>query len=156
MAEYCVYTVGHGELSWDSFAKLVRPHHINLFIDIRSIPYVDYAPWFNRDRLESMLRKQGWEYMWSGGSLGPLTSDGRFDCIAKEVDPRYREGIKELLAAAGQSTVCLLGSPADPMGSHRHQLISQTLLKHNVMVRHILHNGETMAAQSDLFHMLPK
>lgn len=154
MADFSIYTVGHGQLSWDELAGFVRNYPVEVIADVRSFPYVDYAPWFNRDQLEHLVRREGWEYTWYGGQLGALTADGKVDYIAREREPRYHAGIKELLTIAGERTTCLLGSQLNPLGSHRHQLIAQTLLKHNVEVVHILEGGECCAAQSDLFHSL--
>jgi len=154
MAQYMVYTVGHGELSWDEFRALLLPQGIEVLLDVRSFPYADAAPWFNRDRLEHQARREGWEYLWLGALLGPLTEDGRVDYLVKETEMRYREGIKQLLSVAGERCTCLLGGQLDPGRSHRHQLIAQTLLRHDVGVRHILTDGSFVPAQADLFHSM--
>lgn len=152
MPQYTIFTIGHDQLTWDAFARLLAPHHIEMLIDVRSYPYVEAAPWFNRDRLEHLARSEGLEYLWLGGHLGPLTNDGRVDYIAKEREPRYREGISTLLTLAGERVVCILAAQSDPLLSHRHHLIAQTLLKHDVGVLHLLEQGGVMHAQPDLFH----
>ena len=83
MPQYSVYTVGHGSEDWDSFARRLSGHNIEVLMDVRAWPYVD-ASWFNRDRLEHNTRKKGWEYLWLGAKLGALTEDGRLDYLAKE------------------------------------------------------------------------
>jgi uncharacterized protein (DUF488 family) len=155
MACYTVYTIGHGEMSWDGLASLLGPHQVEVLVDVRSFPYSPAAPWFNRDQLEHLARRTGLEYAWLGSRLGPLTEDGRVDYLAKENEARYRQGIDELLSIAGERRTCLLGGPAEPQGSHRHQLIAQTLLRHDVGVVHILHDGTTCTAHADLFHGCP-
>jgi uncharacterized protein (DUF488 family) len=152
MADYVVFTIGHGDLSWTELARLLHPAGIEVLVDVRSYPYYEFAPWFNRDQLEHLARREGWEYIWLGSLLGPLTEDGRVDYIAKETEPRYREGIKQLMGIAGERRACLLGSQPEPTAGHRHHLVAQTLLRHNIAVRHLLHNGRVFAAQSDLFH----
>ena len=149
-----MYTVGHGQLAWEAFAQLLEPYKVEVITDVRAFPYVEYAPWFNRDQLEHLARRKGWEYVWIGSQLGALTSDGRVDYLSKEREPRYQAGIKDLLTVAAERTVCLLGSQSNPAASHRHQLIAQTLLRHNVEVVHILDDGTLSRAQSDLFHSL--
>lgn len=152
MAQYTVYTVGHGELSWDEFRTLLHPCGIEVLLDVRSFPYTNAAPWYNRDRLEHGARGEGWEYLWLGALLGPLTDDGRVDYLAKETEPRYHEGIKQLMTISSERCTCLLGGQLDPSLSHRHHLIAQTLLRHDVGVRHILADGSLQPAQADLFH----
>lgn len=133
---------------------MLAARHIEVLADVRSFPYVPDAPWFNRDRLEQLARKSGWEYLWLGSQLGALTEDGRVDNVAKEREGRYRQGIKQLLALAGERVTCLVGAQADPLGSHRHSLIAQTLLRHDVGVVHLLHEGDSVTAQADLFHSM--
>jgi uncharacterized protein (DUF488 family) len=154
MPQYCVYTVGHGTEDWDSFARRLQDFSIEVLLDVRTLPYVECS-WFNRDRLEGNSRKKGWEYLWLGGKLGPLTEDGRLDYLAKEREKRYQDGIVELMNLAAERTVCLLSSQLDPLDSHRHHLIAQTLMRHDIGVLHIMENGEKMYAQADLFHGLP-
>jgi uncharacterized protein (DUF488 family) len=153
MGHYTVYTIGHGERDWESIARQLRGHRIELLVDARAYPYVHTAPHFNRDRLEHLARREGIEYVWLGSNLGALTADGRVDYVAKEREPRYREGISELLSMAHDRCVCVLASQADPELSHRHHLIAQTLLRHDVEVRHILPEGGDVLAQADLFHV---
>jgi uncharacterized protein (DUF488 family) len=154
MAQFTVYSIGHGLLSWDELTRLLKPLEIEVLVDVRAYPYTEVAPWFNRDRVEQMARRTGYEYLWLGGQLGALTSDGRLDYLSKEQDPRYREGILELLTMAHERQVCLFSAQADPQHSHRHHLIAQTLMRHDVRVLHILHDGELVQAQADLFHSL--
>jgi len=154
MPQYTIYTVGHSDLSWDAFARLVRPYQIEVLLDVRSFPYCNDFPWFNRDQLEHLARREGWEYLWLGALLGPLTEDGRVDYLTKEAEPRYRQGIQQLMGLAGERCCCLLSSQANPLASHRHHLIAQTILRYDIGVEHILPDGETCRAHADLFHGL--
>jgi len=72
--------------------------------------------------------------------------------VVKERETRYREGIQQLLALAGEHAVCLFSGQENPLLSHRHLLIAQTLLRHDVAVTHILPDGNLVPAQADLFH----
>jgi len=155
MGHYTIYTAGHGDLDWDSFCQLLRPFEIELLVDVRSMPYTDNSPDFDREKIENLARAHGMEYIWLGSKLGALTDDGRVDYIAREREGRYRAGIQELLGLAHDRIVCLLGGAADPERSHRQHLIAQTLLRQHVEVRHILHSGEALPAQADLFHVGP-
>lgn len=152
MPQYTVYTVGHGVMGWDELVRLLAPHAVEMLVDVRAYPYVEAAPWFNRDRLEHLTRAAGMEYLWAGGKLGALSADGRLDYLAKEREPRYRDGIAQLLGLAAECRACLLGSQPEPLESHRHHLIAQTLLRHDVGVQHILQDGSCVEARADLFH----
>lgn len=133
----------------------LRPYGIEALVDVRSHPYTFPAlgtPWFDREKIEPLARRQGWEYIWLGGKVGALTSEGRVDNIVREQEPGYRAGIRELLDLAGERSICLLGGHSEPYGSHVHALIAQTLLRHHVGVIHILPDGSSSSAQADLFH----
>ncbi len=123
-------------------------------MDVRNFPYSSQAEWFNRDRLETALRKRSIEYVYLGSYLGALTEDGKFDYVHREKDPRYREGIKILLEYAQNYCVAIVSSEADWRISHRHQLIAQTLLKLSVGVVHITEADGEEIAQPDLFHTI--
>jgi uncharacterized protein (DUF488 family) len=150
-----VYTIGHGENTWEEFIFRLKPFNIEALIDVRSHPFTFPAlgtPWFDRERIEPLARRQGWEYMWLGAKIGALTQQGRVDNFVREQEPGYRAGIRELLDLAGERNICLLGGHSEPFGSHVHTLIAQTLLRHHVGVLHILPDGRCSAAQADLFH----
>lgn len=152
MGQYSVFTIGHGETAWHDFAYALRLNAVELLVDVRAWPYSECAPWFDRERIERGARSEGMEYLWLGAQLGALTADGRADFIAREREPRYREGINELLSLAQDRRACLVSSQPDPFASHRHQLIAQTLMRHDVEVLHILPGGQLAHAVADLFH----
>jgi hypothetical protein len=153
--DYHIFTIGHGENTWEEFVARLRPHRIEALVDVRSHPFTYPAlglHWFDRERIEPLARRQGWEYLWLGSKVGALTSDGRVDNFVRELEPAYRAGISELLDLAGERNICLLGGHSDPFGSHVHTLIAQTLMRYHVGVQHILMDGATSPAQADLFH----
>jgi uncharacterized protein (DUF488 family) len=155
VSDYTLFTIGHGENTWEEFIFRLKRHGIEALVDVRSHPYTYEAlgtPWFDRDRIEPLARRQGWEYIWLGGKVGALTIDGRVDNFIREQENGYRAGIQELLDLASERRVCLLGGHSDPFNSHVHTLIAQTLLRHHVGVQHILMDGSMAEAQADLFH----
>ncbi len=151
---YTIYTIGHTRLPFEEFVNRLKQRGISVVVDVRAYPYSAQADWFNRDRIEDTLRKEGIEYVYMGSMLGELTDDGRFDFVKREKDPRYHEGIKRLLELAQDYAVVIMSSEADWRISHRHQLIAQTLLKLSVGVVHITEFDTDEPAQPDLFHSI--
>jgi uncharacterized protein (DUF488 family) len=149
---YTIYTIGHSDLTMAELVERLKARQITLVTDVRSYPYSSSADWFNRDRIENSLRKEGIEYLFVGSRLGGLTEDGRFDYIRREKNPAYQEGIKDLLGLAENYRIAVMSSEADYLHSHRHHLIAQTLLKLGVGVVHIDPSGDDAPAQADLFH----
>jgi uncharacterized protein (DUF488 family) len=152
MPHYTVYTVGHGQLSWDEFELHIRPHKLDHIVDVRGYPYSDLTPQFNRDRIENKLHNLGKMYTWLGYKLGALTEDGKVDYIEREREAHYHDGIRLLLDRAHNCRTAIFSSQLEPWRSHRHQLIAQTLLRHDVEVLHILPDRSLSLAQADLFH----
>jgi len=151
---YTVYTIGHSNLSLAELCERLKSRQIKFLVDVRTYPYSAHADWFNRDKIESPLRKEGIEYLYLGSMLGALTEDGRFDFVSREKDPKYQEGIKRLLELAQNFRVAVMSSEADFQVSHRHHLIAQTLLKLSVEVIHITETNQEEPAQPDIFHAL--
>jgi len=149
---YTVLTIGHSGLELPRFIDRLQRRGIDLVVDVRSYPYSTFAEWFNRDRIENSLRRQGIEYVFMGSQLGALTEDGRFDYIRREKDHAYQTGISRLLEYAQRYHVALMSSEGDYRLSHRHHLIAQTLLRLSVNVVHITEDDADENATADLFH----
>ncbi|GEM_PF-3261374 len=154
------YTLGHGEATWDQFADLLDRYGIQLVVDVRALPFTlgpegfRLAPWFDRDQLEARLQRRGISYRWMGRELGPLMRDGRLDGVAREQDPEYRQGVEELMELIHNYVVLILDRPPRWEGSHRHLVIAQTLLRHDIEVVHLSFDAPPVPAQIDLFHAI--
>lgn len=153
---FTIYSVGHDGLTSEEFVERLKARGVGLVVDVRNFPYSHQAEWFNRDKIENALRKNGIEYVFLGSYLGAITDDGRFDFVAREKDPRYQEGIKLLLEYAQSYRVAIMSAEPNYLISHRHQLIAQTLLKLSVEVIHINEANGEEPAQPDLFHTFPE
>src|SRR4051812_42198034 len=70
-----LYTIGHSNHDTDHFLSLLRRHEIDVVCDVRSSPYSQYCPQFNRETLEATLRQAGIIYEFFGSELGARTDD---------------------------------------------------------------------------------
>jgi uncharacterized protein (DUF488 family) len=154
-----IYTIGHSNLSGEALVNLLRQHRIQVVVDVRSMPYSQYAPQFNREALARTLSRAGIEYKYEGKRLGGRPEDptcyksGEVPASNKadylrlvdydEVAQRdwYKAGISDLLATAKERRTAILCSEEDPNRCHRHHLIAQTLLDIGVTVWHIRGSG---------------
>lgn len=144
-----IYTIGHSNLAFDEFAKLLQANGIKLVIDVRSVPYSRYSPQFNREELQEALERLGIGYRYLGDSLGGRPDDPAcyngdkpdYDKIARQ--EAYRSGIKELVRVAEERPTAIMCSEEDPSHCHRHLLITQTLLneREDIEVIHIRRDG---------------
>ncbi len=57
-----IYTIGHSNVSAEKLVELLRSYAIREVVDVRTIPYSQYTPWFNRDLVERTLQEAGIVY----------------------------------------------------------------------------------------------
>ncbi|MFW6136326.1 MAG: DUF488 family protein [Chloroflexota bacterium] len=145
-----IHTIGHSDHTTATFIDLLRQHGITLVVDVRSHPYSQWAPQFNRDTLEDDLKAAGIGYRFMGDVLGGRPSDpalyraGRPDYGQMERADGYQRGIEHLLNIARTERVAVMCGEGDYRECHRHLLISQTLLKRRIDVLHITPDGQTV------------
>jgi uncharacterized protein (DUF488 family) len=138
-----IYTVGHSNLSFMKFIRLVEAHNITHIIDIRSIPYSRRAPWSNKSRLPELLRPFKIRYTYLGHKLGGKKQN--IEQLSKQqgVTPQaiYEQAIKVLQQLSLRNRIVLLCTESDPANCHRQHVIAQTLLNAGMKVAHILRDG---------------
>jgi uncharacterized protein (DUF488 family) len=138
-----VYTIGHSNLKFDEFLKLLNTYKIQVVVDVRSVPYSKYAFEFNKEDTNSKLQNSGIDYLYLGDKLGGIPKDEKYyvdversyDLI--EENKEYQEGISRLMKIAGPRRTAIMCSEENPDRCHRHHLIAQTLLRKGVIVFHI-------------------
>lgn len=152
------YTIGHSNREISAFIDLLSKYDIDLLIDVRSYPYSQYNPQFNKHNIEKELSAKGINYLFLGNFLGgrpkdPTCYKGREIPTSKvnyldavdytEVSKRdwYHKGIEILLSKVKNNQIAIMCSEEDPNRCHRHHLIAKTLLDKCFVVRHIRGNG---------------
>lgn len=116
-----IYTIGHSTKSEFELARKLKKYHIDVLVDVRSVPFSSYNPQFNRFHLASFLEKQGFQYIWKGKNLG-----GKY---GKEGNESYDENVDWLLKIAENDNVCIMCSEGNYKQCHRHQMIEPDLFE---------------------------
>ncbi|MBP2046490.1 DUF488 family protein [Methanobacterium aggregans] len=130
------------------FIDLLKSNGIQLLIDVRSVPYSKYASQFNRETISSRIQNETIEYLYLGDKVGGKPSDESFYkdkmvCYHLiEEDNGFKEGLKIILSRASCKKTVLMCSEENPYRCHRHNLISQNLLKKGFKVVHLRRNGQ--------------
>jgi len=154
-APLLVHTVGHSDHPLSTFVALLRQHGIACVVDVRSQPYSQWTPQFNREALATALSAAGLHYAYLGDKLGGRPADPSLYPAGQEQPDygllaqtaAYRQGIEALLLLARQQSVAVMCSEGDFHHCHRHLLITQTLLERHVRVLHIQPDGRSVAAE---------
>ena len=149
-----IYTIGHSNHTWESFAPLLRQHGIEVLVDVRSRPVSRFAPFANRRSLEGLLEKDGIEYAYIGDALGGKPKDpslldahGRPDYARMQSMSPFREGIEELARLAEDARTAIMCAEEDPLKCHRRLLIGPALEGQGADQLHIRKDGSVQRSE---------
>jgi len=142
-----VFTVGHSNLEIGKFVELLKQHGVQAIADVRSSPYSQYNPQFNREVLQQGLQGHGIAYVFLGQELGARRSErecyleGRADYELISQTPAFKRGIERVTQGAAKMRVALMCAEKDPVDCHRCILVSPHLRRQGLQVLHILSDG---------------
>ncbi len=149
-----LYTIGHSNIEPDEFIKRVKQLNIEVLVDVRSKPYSQYVPSFNKENIECLCKDNGIKYLFQGKLLGGKPDDDsvtdkgmkiNYDSVAEK--PYFQRGINELLNIISKYRICLMCSEGQPDKCHRGLLLGPTLEKKNIEVLHILPDGTVINSE---------
>ncbi len=151
-ADQVIYTVGHSNHTMEHLISILKAHHIEVLIDIRTKPYSSYVPQFNRPNLERAIINEGIGYIFTGDRLGGYPKDT--DCYVQDGSGKrtpdyevmrgkdwFREGLDAVIAISKDKRVVLMCSEEDPNKCHRHRLLSKSLAERGIRIIHIRGDG---------------
>ena len=135
---------------------MISKYDINCIIDVRSMPYSQHAPQFNKENLNLFLRSHGVLYAHFGVEFGArrddclsiMEKDGE-NCMQVNFElgiktDNFKSGISRLDNALAQNrTIALMCTEANPLDCHRFSFISRYLYDNKYDIAHIMKNKET-------------
>jgi uncharacterized protein (DUF488 family) len=138
-----LFTVGHSNHECEKLLDLLARHRITALADVRSQPYSQYTPQFNRDTLDAALSRRRIKYVFMGRELGArrderecyVDGQARYDRIRSL--PAFLEGLDRLRKGVQTQRIALLCSEKDPITCHRAILICRAL-RREMTIQHIL------------------
>jgi len=156
-----LYTIGHSNHSLAHFIELLKQHSISAISDVRSTPYSQANPQFNRETLKGALADQGISYVFMGKELGGRSEDpshykdGRvqYNQLAKRAE--FKEGLSRLMKGMSDYRIALVCAEKDPAYCHRTIPVCRKLEASGISIRHILEDG-TIEPQEDTEKRLMK
>jgi len=159
-----IYSIGHSNLQIGKFLDLLKKFKIETLLDVRSSPYSQYNPQFNRETLQSALEGNAIQYKYTGDFLGGRPKDST--CYKDQKIPEgsadylhlvdypavmtkdfFQKGINRLIEVARQEKVAIMCSEEDPSQCHRHHLIGKFLVSQDINVLHIRYDGNVVKDQ---------
>jgi uncharacterized protein (DUF488 family) len=148
-----LWTIGHSAKPIDEFLNLLRAHHIQQLVDVRTIPRSRYNPQFNIEPLAKGLTGAALTYRHSAG-LGGLRKpkkdsinlgwrNASFRGYADYMQTgEFLRALEELMADSRLQPIAIMCAEAVPWRCHR-SLIADALATKGWEVRHIM--SETKA-----------
>lgn len=144
-----IFTIGHSNHTIEHFVSLLATYGVSALADVRSSPYSEYSPQFNKEILEQRLANLHIEYVFLGRELGARRSEqscyvdgqAKYDMIRNL--PAFRQGLTCVLEGIEKYNVALLCAEADPLMCHRTILICRELkaVRPDLRINHILADG---------------
>ena len=138
-----IYTIGHSNISQETFIEILKSFETQYVVDVRRSPYSQYVPHFNRPNIKIALNECYIKYLFMGHHIGGKPKDKKYiqngkvnyDLIAKSKD--YKDEICKIVELDRKYNLVLMCSEENPYICHRHNLITQTLVKKGLEVVHI-------------------
>ncbi len=143
-----IFTIGHSNHTWESFAPLLSDNEIELLVDTRTRPTSRYAPFSNHRTLPDLLESAGIDYEFMGGPLGgkpqnPAMYDpaGKPDYHKIRAQDEFQEAVSQLAGMASRRKTAILCSEEDPSQCHRLLLLGPSLEENGCRLLHIRSDG---------------
>jgi hypothetical protein len=148
MAKTRLYSIGHSNHDLARLVQLLQAAGVTAVADVRSQPYSQRLPHFNRPELERDLRGCEIDYVFLGRELGGrprqlqlYDNEGRVDYERVKATTAFKKGLDFLCQALDQFTVAMLCSEEDPLECHRGLMIAPALVERDVTPAHLRGNG---------------
>jgi uncharacterized protein (DUF488 family) len=148
-------TFGHGTLTQDEMAALIKGAAIARVVDVRTVPKSRSHPWVWSDKMAIWVPAEaGAEYVWErdlGGFRTPQPTShhtalrnpsfrGYADYMETE---RFGSALAALIDSLGHRKTAIMCSETLWWRCHRRLISDATVLLHGIDVHHLMANGRT-------------
>lgn len=127
-----IKTIGHSNKKIEELISKLKENEINTVVDVRSTPYSQWAPQFNKKNLSNNLSQFGITYLYRGKNLGGLKANIDFE-----------ETILEVTKLSKKSKLVLMCSEKDYKKCHRFLVLTPAIERLSVKVEQIIWDSDT-------------
>jgi uncharacterized protein (DUF488 family) len=139
----------------EDLARLLRQASVTAVADVRSQPFSQRHPEFNRPDLEMGLAAHDIAYHFFGQTLGGrprpgslYDAEGHVDYERVRQTDTFRRGLDELIAALEQHVVAMLCAEEDPLDCHRGLMIGPALRDRGLGPAHLRGDGSVESTEA--------
>jgi uncharacterized protein (DUF488 family) len=155
-----VFTIGHSNHRTERFVALLQMHGVTALGDVRSKPYSQFHPQFNRESLKKSLREHGIAYVFLGRELGARSEDHscyehgkvQYDRLART--GLFRGGLDRIRKGAEDYRIALMCAEKEPLDCHRTILVARSLEALGFDIYHIHADGRTESHEQALARLI--
>jgi uncharacterized protein (DUF488 family) len=146
-----LFTIGYSPHILNSFLRNLKKHQITAVADVRSSPYSQFKPEFNKENLAEFLKKHQIAYVFLGDFCGARVKDtscyvnGKVDYALVAKNPKFKKGLKRIMDGLEKFRIALMCAEKDPITCHRTILICRNLMSEGINIKHIMSNGKVEA-----------
>lgn len=157
-----ILTIGHSNHAIEHFTEVLRDHDVSAVADVRSMPFSQYAPHFNKGALKESLAQEGIGYVFLGRELGARTSDrscyvdGKVQYARLAETQLFKAGIARLLRGAEEQQITVMCTEKDPLDCHRTLLVARALIHEGATIDHVLADGQLESNDEAMARLLEK
>ena len=159
-----VYSIGYSGFSIGDFISALQANKISLLVDVRSQPYSQHFPDYNKENLEQVLKRSGIYYRNYAAEFGArqeerkyFTPEGYLDFELFAKSPQFLDGFDKLVKSMMQDyRVALMCAEKDPINCHRTILVARAFHDAGYKVMHLLPNNVKMSQKDIEVRLLEK
>jgi uncharacterized protein (DUF488 family) len=148
-----LFSVGHGTLTADEFAALLRQAGVAAVVDVRRFPGSRRHPHFGTGALQRWLPRAHIAYRWEerlGGrrsrrpdSVNVGLRNNSFRGYADHMaEPAFADALRAVLDEARRRPTTIMCAESLWWRCHRRLVADAAVLVHGAEVRHLLHDGQ--------------
>lgn len=148
--EKVIYTIGYTGFSLEEFIGILKYYTINVVIDVRSLPYSERYPDYNKNNLEKTLKNNGIYYRNYITEFGArqentefYSSEGILDFELFAKSEQFLKGVNKICNSVAMGyNVVLLCAEKNPIQCHRAILVSRVFSDLGYSIIHLLPNKQ--------------
>lgn len=147
-----IYTIGYTGFSAYEFINVLRDREINVVIDVRSTPYSERYPDYNKENLERVLKSNRIYYRNYIKEFGArqdnrnfYSSEGYLDFEVFSKSEQFLSGVEKIENSVAKGyKIVLLCAEKKPIQCHRTILVARAFHKLGYKVIHLLPDNVTV------------
>lgn len=157
-----IFTIGYATKSLDEFLLCLKKNGINSVVDVRTSPFSEAFPMYNRDKLKAFLLREDIYYLSFADEFGARRTekevyvdsfDLKTESPVRRVSfekvyelPAFKAGVSRIQNAYKKGkTVCFLCSEKYPCDCHRFIMVASFFKKHGFDVVNIVSSDNNLS-----------